>query len=211
MSFDIARYKHDPEAQERDWRRARELDHRYADRSVFDAENELYYEGGASLVKTLERPVVAAEAQERVRAVAKQLDEAIDVSHSPATRLRLLDSAILGTAAHEPTDAPERGAVRMLDGSPAPGFVDLSGPQMERALEVWEESGRRFSLDQAAASVTRGDSIPNAIDQTGQLSGTQLGPRGELDARIKAHVAEHKCDYVCGLQSAAGPGLRPGR
>jgi hypothetical protein len=90
----------------------------------------------------------------------------------------------------------------------------LPADLLQPAIDLWDQNEHRISLDAAAAVVTghapRGDGIPNAIDQSAQLSGTQLGPRGEVADQIAKHVAEHKCTWLCGLEHVAGPGLRLG-
>ena len=81
--FDVAAYRHDAVAQERDYRRARELSGYYASspRETFDTDNMLYLDASCSLIQSLERPHKTAQAMQTVAGTPP----------APDTGLRLLD------------------------------------------------------------------------------------------------------------------------
>ncbi|HXB16398.1 MAG TPA: hypothetical protein VNV44_11725 [Solirubrobacteraceae bacterium] len=215
---DVVTLLRDENTRERRWRRARELDaHNYGDRETFDREDMMLLEAGLDLVATLERPATVRAAHEAAAATARELDQVIDANAAKRSRLFTLDSAISTLEAErELADNGTPATSRPRRDRP-PAFVELTAPEMLKALEAYKAADKTVTLDQAAAQVAGfelDDAAPLAAIPT--IGPRYDGPGGisypesDLDARIKQHVQEHGCDnYLCGLNAITG-GTIPG-
>jgi len=201
------------------WERAKELSSYYAraDRQVFEDDDRMLLEGDVDIVRTLELEQPAEIARQRATQVAGVADAVLATGRRAARQVRELDTAAEALAGERARIAGGSSAsTRTLDRPDAPPthpktFVELSGDDMVRAIEAWENAEKRISLDDAAAQITGsglgpGPEIPQAVPQP-QLADTQLGPRGELHDRIVAYCKEHDCTYAEALQAITGVGL----
>ena len=150
---DVAHLLNDPEAKERRWRQARDLDPRYRDRATWESDELLALDSGVDLVATMTRPARIAAAHQKAAGTAKELDAILESDRTTSARTRELDQVITSLEARR--NQSGKDVVKQLDRSEGPPtFVELDGAAMLRAVEVYEQRGSRITLDQAAAIVS---------------------------------------------------------
>ncbi|HXP38207.1 MAG TPA: hypothetical protein VN817_10615 [Solirubrobacteraceae bacterium] len=148
---DVAHLLNDPEAKERRWRQARDLDPRYRDRGTWESDELLALDSGVDLVATLTRPARIAAAHQKAAGKAKELDAILESDRTTTARTRELDQAI---GKLEAARNGRRSDLKQLDDGDAVTFVSLPGAKMLEAIDCWERRGKRISLDAAAAIVS---------------------------------------------------------
>lgn len=189
--FDVAGYRGDPVAQERDYLRAKQLSSYYAGagRARWDEDNELYLSSGLSLAKSLERPAQ----RETVRMAL-----AAPPAASSAT-VRTLDRA-------EPVKFVSLSAEAML--------LALSEWEARGRDKVTLDQCAAIVSGHELSSVDGerdGDDVIPTIGSTNPGIGGLGDGHHELDQRIREHQADHGCgDYHCGLAAVTGISLGNG-
>jgi hypothetical protein len=199
---DVAHLLNDPEAKERRWRQARDLDPRYRDRGIWESDELLALDsGGVDLVATLTRPARIAAAHQKAAGKAKELDAILESDRTTTARTRELDQAIGSLEAAR--NGRGRDVKQLDDGDPVT-FVSLPGGKMLEAIDCWERRGKRISLD-AAAAIVSGRELDDAPTVPIETSAT-----GEdaLALQIDAYQQANEVSYTDALAAVTGIQLR---
>jgi hypothetical protein len=203
--FDIARLLHDPEARERRWREARELNNTYADRERWESDDLLHLEAGRDLLSTLSRPVRLAEARREADGQVRHLDAALQSASTASERAKALDAALAGEVRtlDEPSEPRDQEAQRV---EAARLLGALTSEQLHASLDGFLKDG--LSLENAVAQAT--SAHPSAPTGSDLASDDRVTARAELDAQVRRVIeAVPGMDYRRALERVTGVTFGP--